>query len=72
MSARPLSNSDLRREGLRILLDRLGPADTIRFLQQFDIGAGDYTQERGQWLDGLTPDELFEAIQRRQHSSQDV
>ena len=32
------------------LLKALGPVDTIRFLQMFDEGEGDYTKERKDWL----------------------
>ena len=56
---------ELRREGLQALLDRLGPAGTVRFLQQYDMGRSDYTKERRRWLDGVTIDEVVEDIQRR-------
>jgi hypothetical protein len=59
---------EIRREGLQALLDRLGPAGTIRFLQQYDAGRGDYTKERHQWLDGVTIDEVVEDIERRRHN----
>jgi hypothetical protein len=32
----------------------------IRFLQQYDLGTGDYTEERQQWLDDLTVDEVIQ------------
>jgi len=32
------------------LLKALGPVDTLRFLQMFDEGTGDYTKERKAWL----------------------
>lgn len=38
---------EVRQEGLSALLERLGPADAIRFIQQFSPGRGDYTTERG-------------------------
>jgi hypothetical protein len=31
----------------------------VRFLRQFDLGQGDYTIERRQWLDAVTLDEIF-------------
>jgi len=37
---------EIRREGLQALLDRLGPAGTVRFLQQYEAGQGDYSRER--------------------------
>jgi len=60
-----LSLREIRREGLAALLDRLGPVGTIRFLQQYETGRGDYTEERRRWLDGATVPELVEGIERR-------
>jgi hypothetical protein len=59
------TNEEIRREGLAALLERLGPAGTIRFLQQYEPGSGDYTKERHDWLDGLSVDDIVEDIQRR-------
>ena len=42
---------EVRRAGLEALQERLGRADTIRFLQQFETGNGDYAQERRGWVD---------------------
>ena len=33
-------------DGYQALLSSLGPVETIRFLQHFSLGEGDYTQER--------------------------
>jgi hypothetical protein len=57
---------EIRREGFQALLDRLGPAGTIRFLQQYDPGRGDYTRDRHLWLDSLGDDETVAAVQQRQ------
>lgn len=37
---------ELREKGYQILVDNLGEIDTIRFLQDFGWGYGDYTKER--------------------------
>ena len=34
----------------------------IRFLQQFEMGWGDYTKDREQWLGNPKLEDLFEAI----------
>jgi hypothetical protein len=47
-------------------LERLGPADTIRFIQQFSGGRGDYTKERGQWLGQLSVEEVLRSIEERE------
>jgi hypothetical protein len=39
---------------LDALINSLGIADTIRFIQYFNPGKGDYTKERHQWLDEKT------------------
>lgn len=41
----------IRQNGLEALARELGVVGTVRFLQQFETGQGDYTAERGQWLD---------------------
>lgn len=40
----------LRQAGLDALRRELGAAGMVRFLQQFEMGSGDYTVERWQWL----------------------
>ena len=51
------------------LLNRLGPAETLRILKQFEPGRGDYTRERDSWLQDASIDALAESIERRRHSS---
>lgn len=41
----------VRNEGLEALRQRLGRADMIRFLQQFETGRGDYATQRHDWVD---------------------
>jgi hypothetical protein len=52
---------EVRQEGLDALRDRLGRADMIRFLQQFETGSGDYAQERQGWVDQLILEEIQQA-----------
>lgn len=42
--------NEIRRSGLQALTQRLGAVSMVRFLQQTEIGWGDYTKERHQWL----------------------
>jgi hypothetical protein len=46
--------AELRKRGYQALVDSLGVVGMIRFLQQLEVGYGDYTTERHQWLDELT------------------
>jgi hypothetical protein len=52
------SLDEVRQEGLDALRERLGRADMIRFLQQFETGRGDYSQERHEWVDRLSLQEI--------------
>ena len=73
MDVSNLSDEQIRELGLRALLKELGQVSTIRFLQQFETGHGDYTQDRSQWLGNLSVDELVEKIEsrRKAHSESD-
>lgn len=62
---------ELNRKGFNALVNALGYADAIRFIRQFDNGSGDYTQERHQWLDPLTLEDIWADIQQRQSSVND-
>ncbi len=37
---------EIRTVGIRALSDALGPVDMVRFMQQYDVGYGDYTKEK--------------------------
>lgn len=45
---------EIIKQGYDALINSLGVADTIRFIQYFSPGQGDYTKERHQWLDDKT------------------
>jgi hypothetical protein len=40
----------------------MGVVETIRFLNQFSTGQGDYTQDREKWLDKISMDEAITQI----------
>jgi hypothetical protein len=44
------SYNQVRKVGIESLAQALGPVGMARFLQQFDMGSGDYTKERHKWL----------------------
>jgi hypothetical protein len=60
---RPLG--EITKQATEILIREMGPVDAHRFLSQFRVGSGDYTKERGQWLDDLTLPEIVEEIKAR-------
>jgi hypothetical protein len=57
---------EIRSRGLAALMRELGPVGYVRFMQQFDRGKGDYTAERQQWLDALSPEQLKALVSAKQ------
>jgi len=45
-----MTPEQIRQAGLQALVERLGPAGMLRFLQHFELGSGDYSTERHTWL----------------------
>ncbi|BAU16146.1 hypothetical protein LEP3755_67130 (plasmid) [Leptolyngbya sp. NIES-3755] len=54
----------LREEGYQVLVENLGQADAIRFLQQARWGRGDDTQERSERLNATTRKEFWQNLQK--------
>jgi len=46
----------------KALAKSLGPVGMVRFLQQFDTGCGDYTQERDKSLEEPTSRQVVDEI----------
>jgi len=59
MEAKTLN--EIHKQGIDALVNVLGPIDAVRFLQIYDQGTGDYTQERKQWLE-KDPDKYLAAV----------
>ena len=58
------TQNEIIKQGYNALINALGITDTIRFVQYFSPGKGDYTKERHQWLDDKNlPDVLAEIKQ---------
>jgi hypothetical protein len=52
--------NETKQAGIQALLKELGPVGMIKFLQQFETGIGDYSEERHTWLiDGGCSTEAF-------------
>lgn len=56
----------IRRSGLEALKRELGVVGMVRFLQQFDMGRGDYAVERHEWQDKMTVEDVMAQINARQ------
>lgn len=64
MKNHTMSLSEIRRIGLEALDQALGQIGTIRFLQQFEVGRGDYTKERNLWLGKMSVQDIADGIQK--------
>jgi hypothetical protein len=60
IETRPIS--EISRQATHILFKEMGIVDTIRFLNQFSIGQGDYTKEREKWLGDISMDDAISQI----------
>lgn len=60
---RPLA--EVTQTAIRVLVREIGLVDTMRFVGQFTIGYGNYTEERDELFGDLTLDEIIAAIKRR-------
>lgn len=57
---------EIRRAGVEALRRELGVVGMVRFLQQFETGRGDYTEERQSFVGKHDVRSLAEEIQREQ------
>ena len=55
----------IRKAGIEALTRELGPVGMIRFMQQFDMGSGDYTKERHKLFEGMDIDTIVEKIKQQ-------
>jgi len=65
IEARPLI--ELTEEALSLLNERLGVVGTMRFLAQFSVGHGNYTEERKTLFRGLTLTDIVSRIREMRH-----
>lgn len=58
--------TEITQEALRLLYRELGLVNTIRFLNQFTTGFGNYTEERRTLLENQTLDEVLADLRNYQ------
>ncbi len=63
----PISNVNER--ATNALIREIGVVDTIRFLNQFRAGTGNYTAERDQLFKGMSVKNIINEIKMRRKSS---
>lgn len=66
MIAELLPLTEITQEALRVLYRELGLVNTIRFLNQFTTGFGNYTEERRVLLENQTLDEVLLELRQYQ------
>ena len=67
--ARPLA--EITQEALRVLYKEIGVVNTVRFINQFTAGYGDYTQERDDLFAGMTLDYMVAEIRHKRSHKRD-
>lgn len=60
IETRPIS--EISHQATRILFEKMGVVDTLRFLNQFSVGQGDYTKDREKWLGDISLDDAISQI----------
>jgi len=53
---------EITQEAIKILFQQLGAVNTVRFLNQFTVGHGNYFEEREELFGHLTLDEIVTEI----------
>ena len=61
--ARPLA--EITQEAIRILFREIGVVNTVRFINQYTTGYGNYTEERRELFAEQTLDDLISQIKQR-------
>ncbi len=67
---RPLA--EITTEALKVLYKELGIVNTVRFINQFTTGYGNYTQERQQLFADMALDDIVSEIKRKRRPSRSV
>lgn len=63
MNAKIKSISLVNENATDILIREMGVVDTIRFITQFSIGHGNYTEERRNMVDSMSLEEICSGIE---------
>jgi len=63
-----LTLSEIRTIGFEALLRELGPTGTIRFIQQYETGRGNYTRDRRKFLPKKSVKEIGRQITKERQT----
>ena len=62
---KPNRSTEVTQTAIRLLCKEIGLVDTMRFVGQFTVGYGDYTEERDALFADMTLDDMITEIQRK-------
>ena len=62
--------SEVNHQAIRLLAENMGVVDTIRFVNQFTTGHGNYTEERDALFGRLTLADILAAIENKRRGQQ--
>jgi hypothetical protein len=60
-----MTPQQIRVAGMAALSRELGVVGMIRFMQQFEMGQGDYSKDRHQWLDPFNVADIAKLVQEK-------
>lgn len=65
MNIQTMTPQQIRVAGMAALSRELGVVGMIRFMQQFEMGQGDYSKDRHQWLDQYSVADIATLVQEQ-------
>ncbi len=65
MNVQMMTPQQIREAGIKALTRELGVVGMIRFLQQFELGSGDYSKDRHVWLDDYRVEDIAGMIREQ-------
>jgi hypothetical protein len=65
MNTQTMTLEQIRAAGMAALTRELGVVGMIRFMQQFETGSGNYSNDRHQWLDEQDVDLIARRIEEK-------
>ncbi|NJL41377.1 MAG: hypothetical protein HC840_20495 [Leptolyngbyaceae cyanobacterium RM2_2_4] len=63
MNSQTKSLNEITQQAIQVLSKEIGISSTVRFLNQFSTGYGNYTEERESLFKDLTLDEILKRMQ---------
>ncbi len=68
MNVQMMTPQQIRVAGMAALSRELGVVGMIRFMQQFEMGHGDYSKDRHTWLDQYSVDDIAKMVREKKET----